>query len=325
MLEKNTKANNYIGGVRFAVARDVTPFLELWHRWLCKEKQMSKHSVDAYLRDISGFMCFLGSYFGHDPKLVDLTSLQLSDFRSWLAYRANNHSAKTSTARALSSLRSFFDRLEFEGHPGKVSLSSIKSPRIPRSVPRPLDEDAVSSLIQAISSDSDSKVIDWQINRDLAVLILLYGCGLRISEALALKRSEVEDLSQLRIKGKGGKDRIIPSLPIVQSTVKSYIRSYPKKLVANEPLFRGSRGGILSPRIIQKRIAALRQKLGLPENATPHSLRHSFATHLLQNGGDLRSIQELLGHTSLSTTQRYTDVDATALIKTYSTSHPRSK
>ena len=121
-----------------------------------------------------------------------------------------------------------------------------------------------------------------------------------------------DSLCQLRIKGKGGKDRIIPSLPIVQSTVKSYIRSYPKKLVANEPLFRGSRGGILSPRIIQKRIAALRQKLGLPENATPHSLRHSFATHLLQNGGDLRSIQELLGHTSLSTTQRYTDVDATA-------------
>ena len=325
MAERKIIAKNSIGGVSFLVSSDIYPLIELWHRWLAKEKQMSQHSVAAYLRDLAAFMGFLGSHLGHKPRLDDLTSLDPSDFRGWLVHRANLNFAKASTARALSALRSFFERLELEGFNGKTSITAVKSPRIPRSVPRPLDEGAVSKLIKAAGSDSTGLSEDWQLKRDVAVLFLLYGCGLRISEALSLKRSEVEGRSQLNIKGKGGKERVIPSLPIVQDAIRSYIDSYPKTLMADDPLFRGHRGGVLNARVIQKRVVTLRQRLGLPENATPHSLRHSFATHLLQNGGDLRSIQELLGHASLSTTQRYTDVDASALITTYTSSHPRAR
>ncbi|MBJ27083.1 MAG: recombinase XerC [Alphaproteobacteria bacterium] len=325
LAERKIIAKNSIGGVSFLVSSDIYPLIELWHRWLAKEKQMSQHSVAAYLRDLAAFMGFLGSHLGHKPRLDDLTSLDPSDFRGWLVHRANLNFAKASTARALSALRSFFERLELEGFNGKTSITAVKSPRIPRSVPRPLDEGAVSKLIKAAGSDSTGLSEDWQLKRDVAVLFLLYGCGLRISEALSLKRSEVEGRSQLNIKGKGGKERVIPSLPIVQDAIRSYIDSYPKTLMADDPLFRGHRGGVLNARVIQKRVVTLRQRLGLPENATPHSLRHSFATHLLQNGGDLRSIQELLGHASLSTTQRYTDVDASALITTYTSSHPRAR
>ena len=314
-----------IESVKFPVTKEVGEVLRAWFRWLSKERQMSDNSVSAYMRDVSAFMFFLCQHLGQEPNIKDLFQLSPADFRSWLAFLANTGKARTSTARSLSALRSFYHKLEVDGYGSTSVLSVIKSPRIPRSVPRPLDEKSVSELIKGVGNVNQIQGLDWQAKRDVAVLLLLYGCGLRIGEALGLLRNDIEGDAILIVKGKGGKERIVPILPLVIDALNDYIESCPHILDAQGKLFRGVRGGPLNPRVIQRRVSDIRTKLGLPETATPHALRHSFATHLLQNGGDLRSIQELLGHSSLSTTQRYTEVDSKGLTRAYDSAHPRAR
>lgn len=314
-----------IGGVGMVAAADLVPVLEAWRRWLAEERRVSQNTVSAYLRDIAAFLEFLAGHLGASASLADLEALRPADFRSWLAARANEGQARTSTARALSSLRSLFGRMERDGHVNGAALAAVKSPRLPRSVPRPLDEGAAVALITAAARPAGDAPADWQARRDTAVLLLLYGCGLRIGEALSLRRSDVDSAETLVVRGKGGKERMVPLLPVVREAVAAYVAACPHPLPADGPLFLGKRGGPLGPRVVQAHMATLRSALGLPETATPHALRHSFATHLLQNGGDLRSIQELLGHASLSTTQRYTEVDAASLVSAYDAAHPRAR
>lgn len=321
--DKN-KPRFLVGGVSFTLSEELVPIVKSWHQWLAHEKKISKNSTVAYLLDVSAFLSFLNIHLGRNPILKDLSDLRHADFRSWLAVRTNAGSARTSTARALSAIRSFYKKLERDGHASAATINLVKSPRLPRSVPHPLDEKSISRLIDAVSS-SEVGGINWKGKRDAAVLILLYGCGLRISEALNLTLRDTNGAVQFLIRGKGGKERIVPVLPAVISAIDSYITACPHEIKMHQLVFRANRGGDLRPRAVQKLLSNLRQGLGLPETATPHALRHSFATHLLQNGSDLRSIQELLGHASLSTTQRYTDVDAASLTKTYDNAHPRAR
>ncbi|MBT6442049.1 MAG: tyrosine recombinase XerC [Alphaproteobacteria bacterium] len=314
-----------MGGVGLVAAPDLAATLEGWHRWLADERQVSPNTVSAYLRDLASFMAFLAGHLGGPASLQDLDNLKAADFRSWLAARANAGQARTSTARALSALRSLFGRLERAGHVNSAALAAVRSPRLPRAVPRPLDEKSAVAVIGAVATPQPGEAVDWQGRRDMAVLLLLYGCGLRIGEALGLTRADAEGVERLRVRGKGNKERMVPVLPIVADAIDAYIAACPYPLMADRRLFLGQRGGPLGARVIQAHMARLRSALDLPDTATPHALRHSFATHLLQNGGDLRTIQELLGHASLSTTQRYTEVDAAGLAAAYDGAHPRAR
>lgn len=291
-----------------------------WSDWLRVEKRCSAHTLAAYQRDVLALLSFLSGHLGGAPTLAALDGLRPADFRSWLARRHGGGLAASSTARALSSVKSFFRWLDRRGLAGSAALFALRGPKLPHGVPKPLSVDDAGEVVALAGLDAYRP---WVEARDEAVLLLLYGCGLRISEALSLRRRDAPLAATLLIRGKGGKERIVPTLPVVREAVERYAALCPIRLPADGPLFVGVRGGPLGPRAIQLVMQKLRGALGLPEHATPHALRHSFATHLLGASGDLRAIQELLGHASLSTTQRYTEVDAARLLKVHAASHPR--
>jgi len=294
-----------------------------WQQWLRSERRASDHTLAAYDRDLIAFLDFLAGHLGAPPTPADLLALSGADFRAWLARRANAGLARTSTARALSVVRTFFRWMRRTGRGDNAAINLVRSPKLPHAVPKPLGEVEASEAVSAIG---DLATEPWQGLRDVAVATLLYGCGLRISEALSLTRAEAPLAADgLTVTGKGRKQRMVPVLPAVRDAIAAYIAACPHTLEPEAPLFRGARGGPLSPRIVQMQMQKLRGWLDLPDTATPHALRHSFATHLLGAGGDLRAIQELLGHASLSTTQRYTEVDAASLMATYRKAHPRAQ
>ena len=299
----------------------VRGYLSDWQAYLSAEKRASPHTCAAYARDLSAFLYFLAGHSGGPVSLRGLEGLKVADFRAFLAERRTQGLSSRSLARALSVVRSFFRYLARRGVVDNPSISAVRSPKLPHSVPRPLTAEAA----KKVAGGADiAEGEPWIAARDTAVMTLLYGCGLRISEALGLNRREAPQSDVMTITGKGNKQRLVPVLPIVRHAVEDYLRLCPVELDPDGPLFIGVKGKRLNPRIIQGRMQMLRAALGLPDTATPHALRHSFATHLLAGGGDLRTIQELLGHASLSTTQRYTEVDTTRLLDIYDKAHPRA-
>ncbi len=293
-----------------------------WLTRLAVERRYSPHTIAAYRRDVAGFFAFLANHLGHSSGLQDLAGLSAADFRGFLAARQRDGASRTSIARYLSSLRGFFRHLERHALGSNAAIGSLRGPRVPASLPKALSAEEAREAMAAVA---DGHGPAWVARRDTAILLLLYGCGLRIGEALGLRRGAAPLGDAVRILGKGNKERIVPVLPVVAEAVTRYVDACPLPLPGDGPLFVGVRGGPLQPGVVQKRVRALRPALGLPETATPHALRHSFATHLLAGGGDLRTIQELLGHASLSTTQRYTAVDAGRLQAVYQAAHPRAR
>ena len=308
--------------IHFAARWDLTAAIEDWRRWLESERRASRHTADAYGRDLSAFLTFLTGHLGGEASLKDLRNLKAADFRSYLAHRANTGVARSSITRGMSTLRNFFRFLERSYLVHNPAVKAVKTPRLPQSVPKALDEN---EALAAITTAGDMYNEPWLAARDTALFLMLYGCGLRIGEALSLTCGEVPKGEMLRVVGKGQKERIVPVLPVVREAIKSYRELCSFAPEPSAPLFVGKRGGALNPGVVQRQVRRLRALLGLAETATPHALRHSFATHLLAKGGDLRTIQELLGHASLSTTQRYTVVDAARLAKVYDAAHPRAR
>jgi len=291
-----------------------------WCRWLIHERRASGHTVAAYTRDLAAFLGFLQVHLGAPPRLADLETLAAADFRAWMARRAADGIGRNSTARALSVLRGFFRWLERNGHGANHAIVAVRGPRRPHAVPKPLTPDDAGELLDSVDLLQGEP---WELLRDAALFTLLYGCGLRISEALGLARGDAPTGASLLVTGKGGKQRMVPVIASVREAVAAYTAVCPYRPGGHGPLFVGRRGGRLNPGVAQRRMRQLRTMLGLPDTVTPHALRHSFATHLLGAGGDLRAIQELLGHASLSTTQRYTEVDTAALMRAYR-AHPRA-
>ncbi len=308
----------------FTAAPDLAAEIARWRRWLRDERRASPHTVAAYDRDLAAFLRFLTEHLGGAPSLAKLGRLGRADFRGWLARRAGAGLSAASTARALSVVRGFFRYLARHRGVANAALAAVGSPRLPRPVPKALSAAEAADALDAVGDLAERP---WIAKRDRAVLTLLYGCGLRIGEALALNRADAAfgRSASLVVTGKGNKQRAVPVLPVVAAAIDDYLAACPFGGGPEAPLFVGARGGRLGPRQVQGRLQHLRALIGLPVTATPHALRHSFATHLLAGGGDLRAIQELLGHASLSTTQRYTEVDSAALLRVYEAAHPRAR
>jgi len=296
-----------------------------WLSHLGAERRLSPKTLEAYGRDLRQCLDFLCAHWGERVTLARFAALEATDVRAFMAMRRADDIAGRSLMRALAGLRSFGRFLEREGK-GKVgALSAIRAPKVAKSLPKPLPMASAKRLADADERAGEERET-WILARDAAVMALLYGSGLRISEALGLKRREVPRPGEgdvLVVTGKGNKTRMVPVLQNVLGLVQEYVAMCPYPLPAEGPIFVGARGGPLSPRIIQLAMERLRGALGLPDSATPHALRHSFATHLLSRGGDLRAIQELLGHSSLSTTQVYTGIDSERLLEVYASAHPR--
>lgn len=297
-----------------------------WLAHLSDERGLAVKTREAYGRDLAQFLAFLAQHLGKLASLSDLASLEPRDFRAFLAARRAQGVESRSLARSLSGLRTFFRFLEKRGLAKNDAVMALATPKIAHSVPKPLGVGKAKAVVGQTRAGEAPATREWVVARDTAVLTLLYGSGLRISEALGLdmRDAPVKGRDVLRIVGKGGKERVVPVLPVAQAAVQHYLDLCPFPRKPDAPLFVGVRGDRLSPRIIQLLMARLRGALGLPESATPHALRHSFATHLLGHGADLREIQELLGHASLSTTQVYTEVDSSHLLKVYRAAHPRA-
>jgi integrase/recombinase XerC len=294
-----------------------------WAEHLGRERRLSPKTVEAYGRDLEQFLRFLTGHLGAPPAPADIAALTPADIRAFLASRRGAGAGAKTLGRQIAALRSFVRFCEKHGIAATNALSAVRPPKQPKSLPKALTIGDSAALIETSGALPEEP---WIAARDNAVLMLLYGCGLRISEALGLKRAEAPTgaVEAIRVTGKGGRERVVPVLPAVRRAVEAYVAAAPFALPPNEPLFRGARGGPLSPRIIQLATARLRGALGLEPTVTPHALRHSFATHLLGRGGDLRTIQELLGHASLSTTQIYTSVDTERLLDVYRKAHPRA-
>jgi len=301
---------------------DVLDTLAAWRIRLIAERGASPRTVEAYLSDAGGFLRFLSGYRGEPPSLSDLGALTAIDFRAWLSALAADGLSAASRARALAALRNLFRWLERSGRCRNVAIGTIGTPRVKRPAPRPLTRADALALPRQAEDDADEP---WIGARDRALFTLLYGCGLRISEALGLERGAAPLGAALRVLGKGRKERLVPVLPAVARVIDAYLALSPHAVPPGGPLFVGVRGGPLNPAQARRTMRDLRRRAGLPESATPHALRHSFATHLLADGADLRAIQELLGHASLSTTQRYTDVDVERLMDVHAAAHPRAK
>jgi integrase/recombinase XerC len=307
-------------------ADDVVLEMTRWLSHLRAERRLSPKTLEAYARDVRQFLVFLGGHWGAQVTLARFAALAASDVRAFMAMRRSDDIGSRSLMRALAGLRSFGRFLEQEGR-GKVgALSAIRAPKVGKSLPKPIQMAAAKRFADAGERAGETRD-PWIWARDAAVMALLYGSGLRISEALGLKRRDVPlpgagDV--LIVTGKGNKTRMVPVLQNVLTLIEDYAAMCPHPLPPEGPVFVGARGGPLSPRIIQLTMERLRGALGLPDSATPHALRHSFATHLLSRGGDLRAIQELLGHASLSTTQIYTGIDTERLFEVYRTAHPRA-
>jgi len=293
-----------------------------WLDALRGERRLSAHTLEAYERDTRQFLFFLTGHLGGPTTLKDIQALRPADFRAFLANRRRDGAGARSLGRNLAGLRSLLRYLEKKGLVNAAGAGAVRSPKQPKSLPKPLSD---SQAINVVSDEAQLHEEPWIAARDAAVLTLLYGCGLRISEALDLMPDDLRPgATSLRITGKGNKTRIVPLLAVVFDAVERYKKLCPYDLDPALPLFRGARGGKLHAGLIQRGMQKLRSAFNLPETATPHSLRHSFATHLLAGGGDLRTIQELLGHASLSTTQVYTGVDASRLLEVYDRAHPRA-
>lgn len=293
-----------------------------WLDTLQNERRLAANTLEAYERDTRQFLAFLTRHVGGPAKLSDIHTLRTADLRSFLAQRRRDGSGARSLGRHLAGLRSFLRYLERKGLANAAAAGAIRAPKQPKSLPKPLSN---RQALEVVTTQAQLHEEPWIAARDAAVMTVLYGCGLRISEALDLTPADVaEGTTALRVTGKGGKTRLVPLLPVVPKAVDEYRKLCPYHLAPDEPLFRGARGGKLNPGVIQREMQKLRGALGLPDSATPHALRHSFATHLLAGGGDLRSIQELLGHASLSTTQVYTGVDQARLLEVYDRAHPRA-
>ncbi len=294
-----------------------------WLRYLAQERGFSARTVDAYGRDVGAFLGFLQGHLGEPAGLGALKTLEPYDVRAYLAHRRRGAGAlqDRSLARALAAIRSFFRWLERRRNTSNARLGLVRGPRLKRTLPRPVSENAALAVLSAAGEDARTP---WIAARDVAVLTLLYAAGLRISEALSLRACDHPLPEALRILGKGGKARLAPILPAARDAVAHYAQACPYVLAPDEALFRGARGAPLSPRVVQALMQRVRARLGLADSATPHALRHAFATHLLAAGGDLRAIQDLLGHASLSTTQIYTEVESTRLAEAYARAHPRA-
>jgi integrase/recombinase XerC len=307
--------------IGFSCAEDVNAAIAVWRRWLEMEKRVSRHTLSAYTADLAGFLQFLTGYHGRPPSISDLSDACLTDFRAWLARQASDGLGKASRARALSGVRNFFRWLDRSGRMHNAAVGLIQAPKLPDRLPKPLTELDAANLLTTAEEFADEP---WIGKRDRALFTLLYGCGLRIDEALSLNRRDMPG-DALLVTGKGRKQRMIPVLPVVREALETYVAACPYALTNDGPLFVGMRGGRLNAAVAQKQMRGLRALMGLPETATPHALRHSFATHLLADGSDLRAIQDLLGHASLSSTQRYTEVDAEQMLGIYENAHPRAR
>ncbi len=298
-------------------AGDVVHHVERWHAWLKVEKNVSPHTFRAYAQDVVQFLNFLATHEGREISLNDISSANIQDFRAWISSRALDGLSSASRARNLSGVKNFLKWLDRMGVLHNPVIAGVRAPKLPRKLPRPLEESQALRLTSAHATD-------WITARDNALMILLYGCGVRVSEALNLNISDLPRDGFLRVMGKGRKERQVPVMDIITEALTTYRALCPYAETPDRPLFMGERGGRLHQGVVQKLMRDMRRALHLPETATPHALRHSFATHLLQNGANLREIQELLGHASLSTTQRYTDVNAQELIRIHKNFHPRS-
>ncbi|WP_303830637.1 tyrosine recombinase XerC [Asticcacaulis taihuensis] len=294
-----------------------------WVNWLKDQKRCSSHTLEAYAHALRGYLDHLGQSLRADLTLDDVVAVSSGDIRSWMAnLRAKDKPLSArSLAQHLSAIKSFHSFLDLHFDRPNAQVALMRGPRLKTTLPRPLNIDQMQGLLNETRMDSDKE--DWESARDEAVYMLLYGLGLRISEALSLKVKDAPLGESLRIVGKGNKMRILPVITAVREAMETYRRLQPFALKPEDRLFRAKRGGELSPRHVQASIQHLRSRLGLSDRATPHALRHSFATHLLGSGADLRSIQELLGHVSLSTTQKYTQVDTEHLLSAYAAAHPK--
>ena len=307
--------------IKYNADSTLLSYIQQWQDWLLKERLYSEHTTSAYARDLAIFLQTI------EPEktlsLPDLESLDVCDFRYFLSKRAAKCINKSSMGRELSAIKNFFKWLNVNHIIKNNAIGTINSPKQAKVLPKALDENDSFELLKTVPKIAKDS---WQGLRDKAILILLYGCGLRISEALSLNIGDISENSTfLRIKGKGNKERIVPLLPLIWQNISAYLEQSPYHLTLGQPLFVGARGERLSPRIIQRQMQKLRNFLQLPDTLTPHALRHSFATQLLAQGVDLRSIQQLLGHSSLMTTQRYTEVQTETMIKEYHKAHPLEK
>lgn len=297
-------------------------YIEQWQRWLAHDKSFSEHTVSAYTTDVSYFFSFLDHHYGHMLTTETLTSLSIRDIRAWLTDRHAKKFDIASTSRSISSMRSFFHYLHKQHHiASPEAINNIKMPRARKPLPKPLTSQDAASAIDDIHEIAHEA---WVAKRDMALLALLYGCGLRISEALSVRKKDLFSQDTLTVLGKGNKERAVPVLPFIKHALDDYLAACPYTLAPEDVIFLGTRGAPLNAGVYQRIIRQLRTNLGLPDTVTPHAFRHSFATHLLAAGGDIRTIQELLGHNSLSTTQRYTMVDEHRLLAAYNHAHPRA-
>ena len=297
--------------IRYNVDTDLKPIIQDWLDWLTDERKYSPHTLDGYASDLADFT----TSFDKPLTLKQLEKMDVRAFRNYISEAASRGLEKSSLARHISTLRNFFKFLNARKIIKNTAISVISSPRRNKVLPKALD---INQTFDVLEESKNFATNAWQGLRDTAIFTLLYGCGLRISEALNLNVGDIDSNDFVRIRGKGNKERIVPVLPQIKDAINAYLNECPYHLKNGEPLFLGARGERLSPRIIQRQLQKIRAGLGLSSNLTPHALRHSFATHLLAEGTDLRSIQELLGHASLSTTQRYTDVNIETLKKEYS-------
>jgi integrase/recombinase XerC len=306
--------------------RGLAAAAQRWLDHLSGERRVSPHTLLSYARDLRQFLTFAAVHFGTAPSLATFAELTPADLRAFMARRRSEGVGSRSLLRQLAGLRSFARCLERNGQAKTAAFAIVRTPKVQRRLPKPLPAEAARRAVGVEARAGDLRPA-WILARDAAVLGLLYGAGLRISEALGIRRAEapIGDLDALTVTGKGRKTRAVPVIAPVRQGVEAYLALCPYVLPPQGPLFVGAKGGPLSPRVIQLAVEGLRGALGLPDTATPHALRHSFATHLLERGGDLRAIQELLGHASLSTTQIYTAVDSARLLQAYRDAHPRAK
>ena len=300
--------------INYIASFELSNHINNWLLWLKAECMYSPHTTDAYARDLSSFFRFWNNYLGKEPNIDDLQNIDVRTFRAYLSHQNSRNLTKTTLARELSALKSFFKYLNKKHIIENTSVTILSSPKKDKILPKSLDVDQTLNLLESIK---DFTKKDWQGLRDVAILTIIYGCGLRISEALALNIGDINHNDFLKIRGKGNKERYVPILPVIKTKIDAYLTACPYNQKQGDALFLGARGERISPRIVQRTLEKARNTLNLPDNITPHALRHSFATHLLAKGTNLRYIQELLGHASLSTTQRYTNVDTQHLIEEY--------
>lgn len=302
-------------------AADLAQTLEKWFDYLRVEKNLSAHTLRAYAGDVGHFITFLHDHLAKPPSLSDLSDVKLRDFRSWVSKKAAQGAGNASRARSISGVKNFLSWMDKQGIMHNPAISIVRTPKLPHKLPRPLQE---TQAIDIINNADMNEKLDWVGLRNRALFTLLYGCGLRIEEALSLRVRDMPKDGFLRVTGKGNKQREVPVLEIVETHLRTYLEACPYSCLSDRHIFLGTRGGKLNQGVAQLAMRDLRKTLGLPETVTPHALRHSFATHLLENGANLRQIQELLGHASLSTTQRYTEINAAEMMRIYKAAHPRA-